>query len=81
MALVHGVVGLGGVGGGAGAGEGVDHAAVEGDGLGEDAVEEVRVLGVAEGVDAAFREGEVDGFGEIEGRGGGVAEVCGGGGV
>ena len=48
------VVGLCGLGGRAGGGEAVDHAAVHGDCFCDDAVEELRVLGMAEGVDTAF---------------------------
>lgn len=69
------VVGLRGLGRGASRGETVDHAAVHGDCFGDDGAEKGGVVGVTEGSNAAFGEGEVDGFGEIERSGGCVAEV------
>lgn len=54
----------------------VDHAGVHGDGLFEDFIDEAFDSGMAHGVDASFGEGEVDGFGEVQGGGGWVSEVC-----
>lgn len=54
----------------------VDHAGVHRDGLFEHFVDEAVQSGMAHGVDASFGEGEVDGFGEVQGGCGWVSEVC-----
>jgi hypothetical protein len=55
----------------------VDHPATHGDGRGEDMLKQAGLAGMAHGIDAALREGEVDGPGEVEQRRGGVPEICG----
>lgn len=54
----------------------VDHAGMHGNGFLEDLIDETFDSGLAHGVDASFGEGEVDGFGEVQGGCGWIAEVC-----
>lgn len=53
----------------------VDHAASHGDCSRHDMVEEAWLAGMAHGIDAAFRDGEVDGPGEVEWDSTGISEV------
>jgi len=54
----------------------MDHAAAHGDGCAHDMVDELRLAGVAHGIDAALREGQVNGPCEVERRCGGIPEIC-----
>lgn len=47
----------------------VDHAAAHGDGSTHDMLDEPWLTGMTHGIDAAFRHGQVNGFGEVEWRG------------
>lgn len=55
----------------------VDHTAAHGDSGSKDMVKKAGLAGVTHGIDAALREGEVDGPGEVEQCRGGVPEICG----
>lgn len=46
----------------------MDHTATHWDSGGHDGFEDLRLSGLAHGVEAAFRYSEVDGFGEVEGN-------------
>ena len=53
----------------------VNHTTVHGDRIREDPVDEVLPVGVPHGGDATFREGEVDGLGEVQWDGVGITQV------
>lgn len=57
----------------------VYHASAHRNGAGQDMVNQFRLASMAHGIDAALREGQIDGFGEIQRRRGGVTKVCCGG--
>lgn len=54
----------------------VDHAPTHGNGGSEDMLDELVVAGMAHGIDAPFRESEVDGLGEVQRRRGRITQVC-----
>ena len=53
----------------------VDHAAAHRDGGAHDMLDELWLAGMAHGVDAALREGQVDGFGKVERRRRGIPQI------
>jgi hypothetical protein len=53
----------------------VDHAAAHRDGGGHDMVDELRLAGVAHGIDAPLRKGQVNGPREVERRGRGIPKI------
>ena len=53
----------------------VDHPPIHGYGVGHDLFDEAFLARMTHGIDASFGEREVDGFGEVEGDGGGIADV------
>lgn len=55
----------------------VNHPAAHGNGGGNSVLEEARLAGMAQSVDAPLGQGEVDGPGEVEGSCGWVSEVFG----
>ena len=54
----------------------MDHTAIHGYCLSHDVLDEIVFSGMAHGIDPTLGEGEVDGFGEIEGDRRGMAKVC-----